>query len=158
MLKIILERWEKNKDKLKEVFRTQKAFMHCSYKYFVKTVFDVIYNTNASRKSGEKVFTDKIHQINDNKYGDTLLYIIPLANHILTECDYLITYVRYGSCSITDTLMEIWESNKGEYLNEKQVKDFMTLAKDILQNTIKPYNYGWRNDGRFERIEIKNDD
>jgi hypothetical protein len=29
----------------------------------------------------------------------------------------------------------------------------MTLCKDILQNTIKPYNNGWRKEEEWEPIE-----
>lgn len=33
------------------------------------------------------------------------------------------------------------------------VDGYMSLCKDILTNTIKPYNYGWRNDSKFDQVE-----
>ena len=38
-------------------------------------------------------------------------------------------------------------------LTEQQVKDFMNICKDLICNAIKPYNYGWRHDDRFDVVE-----
>lgn len=32
-------------------------------------------------------------------------------------------------------------------------KDFMNICKDLICNAIKPYNYGWRHDDRFDVVE-----
>ena len=34
-----------------------------------------------------------------------------------------------------------------------QIPDFLELCKDILTNTIMPYNFGWRNDPLFDYAE-----
>lgn len=157
MLKIILEKWDKNKDKLREVFETQKGFNVCDYKDIVKIVFDVIYN-DGEEYSSDKLDIQNLTKIDDGDYQGTLLYLIPFETYQPSEYEYLMTFVDYGSCSGCDTLLAIQDYHDDEYLDKSQVNDFMQLAKDILQNTIKPYNYGWRNDERFEQVEVKNND
>lgn len=156
MLKIILEKWEKNKDKLKKIFETEKGFnsYDCNYRDIVELTFEVIYNTDEDSRLG-RVNTERITEINDGDYQGTLLYLIPFDSYQPNENEYLMTYVDYGSCSGCDTLQSL--QSYGDDVTETQVNGFMTLAKDILQNTIKPYNYGWRNDGKFERAEVDDD-
>ena len=36
-----------------------------------------------------------------------------------------------------------------------QISDYITICKDILTNTINPYNYGWRNNKDFEVVEME---
>lgn len=154
MLKIIVEKWDKNKDKLKEVFETHKGFNGCDYKEIVNVVFDIIYNDNEDF-SRDRLDLENLTEIDNGDYQGTLIYLIPFATYQPSESEYLMTYVGYGSCSGCDTLQAIQEyGGCDENLTETQVKDFMQLAKDILQNTIKPYNYGWRKDERFEQIEV----
>lgn len=154
MLKIILEKWDKNKSQLKNIFETQKGFNGCNYKDVVKIVFETIYN-NGEEFSSDKLDIDNLTEIDNGDYQGTLLYIIPFETYQPSECEYLMTYVGYGSCSGCDTLQAIQiYGDYDEKLTERQVNDFMQLAKDILQNTIKPYNYGWRADERFEQIEV----
>lgn len=155
MLKIILEKWDKNKDKLREVFQTQKGFNDCNYKDIVKKTFEIIYN-DGEDYSSDKLDIENLTQIDNGDYQGTLLYLIPFDTYQPSECEYLMTYVGYGSCSGCDTLQHIQcYGDYGDYLTTRQVDDFMQLAKDILQNTIKPYNYGWREDERFETVEVK---
>lgn len=153
MLKIILEKWEQNKDKLKQVFETQNGFNNCQYKDIVKTTFSIIYNDGA-KYSSEQLDIDNITEIDNGDYQGTLLYLIPFDTYQPSAGEYLMTYVGYGSCSGCDTLQAIQGCSDG-LLTSEQVKDFMLLAKDILQNTIKPYNYGWRQDDKFEHIEVE---
>lgn len=40
-------------------------------------------------------------------------------------------------------------------LTESQIKDFLKLAKDIICNTIKPYNNGWREVEDFREEDVK---
>lgn len=155
MLKIILEKWDKNKDKLKNIFETKSGFNDCDYKEIVKLTFGTIYNDGVECSS-DMLDLENITEINNGDYQGTLLYLIPFNTYQPAEGDYLMTYVGYGSCSGCDTLLAIQEDGEG-CLSKVQVNDFMQLAKDILQNTIKPYNYGWRKDERFEQVEVKYD-
>lgn len=158
MLKIILEKWDKNKDKLQKVFETQKGFNDCNYTDIVKLVFNTIYNAD-EEFSSDKLDIENITKIDNGDYQGTLLYLIPFDTYQPSESEYLMTYVGYGSCSGCDTLQAIQMYGGYEScLTEGQVQDFMQLAKDILQNTIKPYNYGWRSDEKFERVEVNNNE
>lgn len=70
------------------------------------------------------------------------------------EYEYLMTYVGYGSCSGCDTLQAIQEC--GENIpTPEQLKDFMSLCKDLVTNMIKPYNTGWRATSDFEPVVME---
>ena len=148
MLKIFVKKWDENNHLLREALSTAEGFNECEYKDLVKLTFDVIFNTNESEYNSLDV--DRITEIDNGDYQGTLLYLIPFHRYQPAEYDYLMTYVSYGSCSGCDTLQAIQSWGNG-LLHEIQVNDFMTLCKDILTNTIKPYNSGWRNEEKFEQ-------
>lgn len=151
MLKIVRDKWDKNKELLRNELINGTNFNKCSYLDLVKLTFDYIYNSDEILRS-EKVDVSAITEIDNGDYQGTLIYLIPFNTYQPDECQYLMTYVGYGSCSGCDTLQAI-QAREKEALTEQQVSDFMILCKDILTNTIKPYNHGWRNDGRFDQIE-----
>ena len=63
------------------------------------------------------------------------------------------TYVDYGSCSGCDTLQSI-QSFSGDKPTDSQLKDYMTLCKDLVCNMVKPFKSGWRNsEGEFDEVE-----
>lgn len=161
MIKIISEKWEKNKDKLKRAFETTNGLNECEYTDIVKMTFDIIYNSD--EKYSDETFyrnldIENITKIDNGDYQGTLLYLIPFDTYQPNENEYLMTYVGYGSCSGCDTLLAIQADGEGRFLNDGQVNDFMTLALHILQHTIKPYNFGWRADEMFETIEDLDDE
>lgn len=145
MLKILVEKWDKNKKVLEDYLR--KNFPPEDYDDLVKATFDCIYNTNEDEELG----TNNITKIDDGDYQGTLLYVIPFKTYQPSEYDYLMTYIGYGSCSVCDPLESIVFDKKVP--TEQDIKDLMGLCKDIVQNTIKPYNTGWRQDEKFEQIE-----
>lgn len=150
MLKILVEKWDKNKEVLEDYLR--KNFPVENYNKLVKATFDCIYNTNED----EELDTNRITKIDDGDYQGTLLYVIPLDTYQPSEYDYLMTYIGYGSCSVCDPLESILSATWWEDVNaptENQIKDLMGLCKDIVQNTIKPYNNGWRQDEKFKQIK-----
>ena len=151
MLKIVRDKWDKNKELLRNELINGTNFNKCSYLDLVKLAFDYIYNSDEGRSS-EKLNVSDITEIDNGDCQGTLVYLIPFNTYQPDECQYLMTYVGYGSCSGCDTLQAIQAWGK-EALTEQQVSDFMILCKDILTNTIKPYNHGWRNDGQFDQIE-----
>lgn len=147
MLKILVEKWDENKDQLKKQLETRTDLNSCDYKDLVKMTFDVILNSDEYTK----IDTEKIVEINHGDYQGTLLYMIPFDRYQPSENDYLITYVSYGSCSGCDTLQRIQEYGE-ELLTETQVKDFMALCKDLICNARRLYNEGWRYNSDFDDI------
>ena len=124
----------------------------CDYEYLVKLVVDLILNDEDSRY-GEDYDSSKITVVKDGDYQGTLLFIIPQKTYQPSEYEYLMTYVGYGSCSGCDTLLSIqdWEDKEP---TDQQLKDYMTLCKDIVTNMIRPFNSGWRYDDKFRTVEI----
>ena len=151
MLKVLVEKWEKNRDKLRHELETRTDIRGMEYKDLVKLTFGVIYNDN---EEVSRVNVKRITEINDGSFQGTLLYLIPLDWYQPSENEYLMTYVGYGSCSGCDTLQSIFSFDYDEgVLKAKQVAELMVLCKDIITNTIKPYNYGWRYEGKFDHVE-----
>jgi len=153
MLKYCLNKWDQNKDLLERRLVNGTEWNACDYVDLVKLVVDCI--LNGERSSDEydnerKWDSDGITVIDNGDYQGTLLFLIPRDRYQPAEYEYLMTYVGYGSCSGCDTLQAIQEWGD-KHLTTTQVKDFMTLCKDILTNMIKPYNSGWRFDKDFEK-------
>ena len=153
MLKKLLEKWNENKDLLKRELAIKNGLNDCSYKDLVKLTFEVVYNTGCECY-GERVNTEKITEIDNGDYQGTLLFLIPFDTYQPSEYEYLMTYVGYGSCSGCDTLLAIQDYGN-EKLTPNQVNLFADLCKDIICNTIKPYNSGWRNDEEFAVVEVE---
>lgn len=155
MLKILVEKYDKNKDNLKEAL-SDIINSGIDYEDLVRLTFSVIYNDDddAIEYPYHALDCDEITTIDNGDYQGTLLFLIPFKTYQPSESEYLMTYVGYGSCSYCDTLASITEGNWGKKFSESQVVDLLALCKDILTNTIKPYNYGWRNDDRFNPIEV----
>ena len=152
MLKKLLERWIKNKDLLKRELSIRNGLKDFSYKDLVKLTFEIIYNTSYEG-SWERVNTEEITEIDNGNYQGTLLFLIPFDEYEPSEYEYLMTYVGYGSCCGCDTLLSIQSYVDGK-LTPDQVNLFVDLCKDIICNTIKPYNSGWRKDDEFAVVEV----
>lgn len=158
MIKYCLEQWDKNRDALEKDIRQDKNLTsygseeHVGYLYLLKKLVKVVFNTDS------KYTWDLEHivEIDNGDYQGTLLYVIPRITFQPAEYDYLMTYIGYGSCGGCDTLMAIKDLGYSslDYPTETQVKDYMTLMKDILTNMIRPYNSGWREDEDFEEVKF----
>lgn len=156
MLKILVQKWDENKDILEEYLRNNTSLNTCEYLDIVKITFDCIFNHNIDTEEFCKLDVENITVVDNGDYQGTLLFLIPFVTYQPTEYQYLMTYVGYGSCSGCDTLQRIQDyRDNGIKLTDEQVKDFISLCKDIITNTIKPYNYGWRNDEYFTEVETK---
>lgn len=154
MIKFCLDKWNKNSDKLKEHLKNREDLNTCDYIDLVKLVVEHIFNIDETLKFD----SDNITEIDNGDYQGTLLFVIPRVKYQPSECDYLMAYVEYGSCTVCDTLQGIQSWREGyshEKVTEAQLSDFMNLCKDIVQNTIKPYNYGWRHDPMYDPVEEK---
>ena len=161
MLKFCLETWNKNRELLKKHLEslTQKELQDLCYHDLVIDVVKYIYNDGDTVDIGDNFNPDKITEVDNGSYQGTLLYLIPYNRYQPSEYDYLMTYVGYGSCSGCDTLKSIisdvydYSASEDSLVSDKAVKYLMTLCQDLVTNTIKPYNTGWRNTEMFEPVE-----
>ena len=158
MLKVLVEKWNKNKERLSKALR-RTDLEHVDYKDLVRLTFDEIYNDGVGDEDYlwyGKLDTKHITEVDDGDYQGTLLFLIPFNRYQPTECDYLMTYIGYGSCSGCDTLQGI-QNDLPCYgqPTEQNIADFMGLCRDIICNTIKPYNSGWRYEECFNTVDVK---
>lgn len=153
MLKVMKKCWDLNKNKLRDTLASRTDLNSCGYEDLVKLTFDNIYNSS-NRGYGMKLNTDCITVINDGDYQGTLLFAIPFDTYQPDESEYILTYIGYGSCSGCDALQAAqsysWEEEK---LTPEQLADFMCICKDLICNAVKPYNYGWRHEDKFDVVE-----
>ena len=128
MIPEIITLWEENKHKLVEYFRkTDLNKYSSSYSDIVKKLFELVINTDDVNYNFQK-----LRVLNDGYYEGTLIFIAVKNTCQPSVEDYLITNTYYGSCSACDTLQSISEYGEG-LPNEKQVKEFMTLALHLVQ-------------------------
>ena len=153
MIKYCVDKWNKNYKKLKLALEREEELQHCCYTYLVKLVVENIFNEGCDYNS-ERWSVEKITEIDNGDYQGTLLWIIPQDTYQPSETEYLMTFVNYGSCSGCDTLQSI-QSIMDVLSDEEVIKKFMQLCKDLVCNTIKPYNSGWRYKKEFDVIEAK---
>ena len=154
MLKILVQKWNQNKELLRKEIASKPEFMKkCTYKDLVKLTFDTIFNSGEDDGYFTSLNTNEITEIDDGDYQGTLLYMIPFDMYQPGACDYLLTHVSYGSCSVCDTLRSIQYGCGDEGLTESRIINFMNLCQNIVVNTVKPYNYGWRYDKNFDVVE-----
>ena len=158
MIKIIRDAWAKNHKDLEEVLRNIEDLNVIDYEWLVKTTFETVYNKYVADVFHDELDCNRMTVIDDGSYQGTVLFLVPFNMLSPGPDDYLMTHVYYGSCSGCDTLeriliMDIYDFEKEDYTeapNEEQVQDLLALCKDIMTNTIKPYNYGWRHDEAFD--------
>lgn len=150
MLKICKEKWNKNSGLLLDRIR-KCSLDDLDYIDLVKMSVDCILND--CEDSYDEWNIDNITVIDNGDYQGTLLFVIPGRNYQPSECDYLITFAGYGSCSGCDALLSIkcYESE----MTEPKAKAILALCKDLITNIVKPYNYGWRQDKDYIVEEMK---
>lgn len=133
MLKYCVDKWEANKEVLREALTKRMAgddrFLG-SYGELVSMIIRHILNHNAA--ADEPVWNEKPHIIDDGDYQGTLLFLIARDCYEPSCCDYLLTCVHYGSCSYCDAF-------EAARFSDNRVSDLMTLALHIIQNTRHPY-------------------
>lgn len=149
MMKIMRNKWAKNEKLFKQALENIKDLNTISYDKLVKLAFKNIYNSDCE-KDFECLDLDNITMIDNGDYQGTILYVIPFNTYQPSEYEYLMTYVRYGSCSGCDTILKIKEYDK-----ERKLKSFLQLGKDIICNTIKPYNEAWRNNSWYDEEDFE---
>lgn len=154
MIKYCLKKWNKNKDKLYNELKDDLNLNGCEYEYLVRLVVKHILNGDIDESSEYEQWDDtRITIVDNGDYQGTLLFIIPQKTYQPQEFEYLITYVDYGSCNGCDTLQSI-QLFSGDKPTDSQLKDYMTLCKDLVCNMVKPFKSGWRNsEGEFDEVE-----
>lgn len=145
MIKFAIQQWDKNKGELEKHYRSLDSFGCLAYKDIVKNLVKFVYSDHEYKYDSEK-----ITEIDNGEYQGTVLYMIPKNTYQPSEDDYLLTYTGYGSCSGCDALLGI---QYDEETREEQIRGLMALSLHLVQNTINPYNDGWRKDGLFDEIE-----
>lgn len=126
MLKYCVEQWEKNKNILRTIF--EKVDIYSDYEEFARIIIENIFpewhNYDvAIAKQGDYT-------------GDVVFFIS--ADTEGSKNDIFLSCLRYGSCSVCDTLMRAAES-------EEKVEDQMRVALHFIQNMIHPFigPYEW---------------
>ena len=153
MIKYCVKKWNKNKNKLYNQLKDDLNLNGCEYEYLVRLVVKHILNGDIDESSEYGQWDDtRITIVDNGDYQGTLLFIIPQKTYQPQEFEYLITYVGYGSCSGCDTLQSI-QSFSEDKPTDSQLKDYMTLCKDLVCNMAKPFKSGWRNsEGEFDEV------
>lgn len=147
MNKFCKEQWNCNRELLEDALKEHPNLDGCDYKDLVQLVVRNILNASIDKSIGTWN-ADEITEIDNGDYQGTLLFLIPKDCYQPDEAEYLMTFINYGSCTVCDTLQNIHCDMSGE----EQIRGYMALCKDMVTNMIKPYNYGWRYDERFETV------
>lgn len=121
MLKYCVDQWEKNKESLRAFL--ERSDIYSDYAafgdYIIKYIFPEWKNYDvAITKQGDYT-------------GDVIFFIS--ADTEGSKNDIFLSYLRYGSCSVCDTLMRAAES-------EEKVEDQMRIALHFIQNMKHPFS------------------
>jgi hypothetical protein len=144
MLKYCVEKWDRNKDALREALSNDTSLNSCDYTYLVKMVVTHILNEGETLY-GHRFNVDRIVTIDDGSYQGCQLFVIPMDCYQPAPSEYLIASQYYGSCSGCDTLLGIQDYRDGGVPTEEQLSDYMTLCKDIVCSMVHPFK-GYRDE------------
>lgn len=153
MIKFCLLRWDENNKKLREVIANTpvEERKHWDYENLVYLVATTIYEF-------ELLDVREIVYGGECNYEGTLVFLIPMDDSPYTEREWLMSYIGYGSCTVCDTLQRI-QTDDGESDSDIDVVDeYMNLCRDIVSNTILPYNNGWRRDDLYDTVTVDDTD
>lgn len=155
MNRYCVDRWDENKERLQE--RIENSIDHNSWGYetLVKLIIEEVLNPGAESKY-DTWNSEEITIIDNGDYQGAQLFLFHKDTYQPSPADYMITFEYYGSCSGCDTLMAIQDwSYKQELPTEMQVRDYMALCLNLIQQMRFPY---WEQscfDERDERKEIE---
>ena len=136
MEQVFVDRFMKNKDQIREEFRTNPPE---DYLVIVAVVVDSIGEDDEDSYDGFNLDPDRIHQIDDGDYQGTLVFVIGEKGY--QPSHYWGLTISYGSCSGCDTLESIrdsseWDDEKDELVTtvtEENLNDYMSLALHVVQ-------------------------
>ena len=148
MLKWCVQRWDENKDKLREAIKERVAsdeFSMClDYDDLAELISRHIFVSYGIPYT--LLMTTGLR----SDYQGSACFIFGRNGNDSTDTDILMSRIYYGSCTVCDTIQAAGGN----------IDDLMTIAKDIVTNTIKPFNSGWDHDSEFDEIvyEISEED
>ena len=157
MLKILKDKWAENEALLrKKIGRLDLNSYYMPYVDLVKLTFDTIYN-EGNDNSGldypycEGLDCDNITVVDNGDYQGTQLFLIPFSTYQPSAHEYLMTHIGYGSCSCCDAMQRVLECGD----REAKITGLLHLCRDLVVNTIKPYNDGWRYSYAFDQVKFE---
>lgn len=152
MNKYCIDRWNKNKDRLQERIENSIDHNNWGYETLVKLIIEEVLNPGAESKY-DTWDSEDITVIDNGDYQGAQLFLFHKNTYQPDPKDYLITFEYYGSCSGCDTLMAIQDWRYEQKLpNETQVRDYMALCLNLIQQMRFPY---WDHDWFHEQNERK---
>lgn len=134
MLDFIIEKWAKNKDKLRERLANTPQEKYASYFWLLKIAIEEVLNGDSEYY--EKFDTTDIETRRFGDYQGDYLFIFHEKDDYYPDIwEYYYTTVAYGSCSCCDTLEHILccDGDDKGLPNEKQLNGYMTLCLHMLQ-------------------------
>lgn len=159
MIKFALNRWDDNNKKLRDVIANTPVEERKNWDYA-----DLVYLVATTVYEFELPDVSSIRYGGECNYQGTLVFLIPMDDGPDTEREWLMSYIGYGSCTVCDTLQSI-QCDDGDPDSDIDAVDlYMNICRDIVSNTICPYNNGWRNDDLYDTVtvddtkEVKNTD
>lgn len=152
MIKFCLIKWDDNNKKLREVIANTpvETRTHWGYEDLVYLVATTIYEFDLLSVSN--IVYGGCHN-----YQGTLVFLIPMDDSPSTEREWLMSYTGYGSCTVCDTLQRIQYADEFDH-DIDVVAEYMNLCRDIVSNTICPYNNGWRQDDLYDTVTVDDTD
>ena len=121
MLKYCVDQWEKNKESLRAFL--ERSDIYSDYAAFGDYIIKYIF---PEWKKYDVAITKQ-----GDYTGDVIFFIS--ADTEGSKNDIFLSHLRYGSCSVCDTLMRAADS-------EERVKDLMQVALHFIQNMKHPFS------------------
>lgn len=152
MEKDLIQKWDANKDKLREWFSTHTHRDVRTYLKIVRAICEVVFEwkqRNESYWQPEREEYD-VTEVKHQKYQGNSIFVIYHPDTCYDLPNFIITHNEYGSCSGCDTLMAIlgdWltEDENNQILDDEQVKDLMTLSLHLVQRMFR-IDYDFNNE------------
>ena len=127
MIKLFVDLWDKNKDKLENYFRNSNITSYgTNYIDLLKTVINEALNNN---DLGIK-FSDKVGKIEFGDYTGIMILTFSLDVEFPSTDDIMYTSIDYGSCTACDAIQAVW--NEDDF--ETMIKSYMILSLHLIQH------------------------
>lgn len=133
MEKHFMNLWEKNKNKLEDYFKTHDQREYSEYKNIVEKIIELVIN-DEEFEYYETYNIKRMTVIDDGDYQGTEIFMIPRDAYQPDAEDYIFTHNYYGSCCGCDTLQAINCYELDEKPSERQLKDYMLLSLNLVEN------------------------
>lgn len=132
MINYFIKKWDKNKDKLENYFRTHNQEEYSSYEAIFKNIIKYVFNDEEYLY--KKFNYEEVTVIDYGDYQGTQILVFCKDTYQPDLSETYYTHVYYGSCSGCDTLLAIMNYDWDKKPTDEQVKDYMTLALHMVQH------------------------